>query len=223
MRWVSTVVNGVHRCQVPPEKVIGALYGWACERIYHELAGQYDAAAWLVSAGRWRHWQRMGWKAVRGPRVLELGSGPGHLLAEGQANGLHMVGLDASPEMVGLTRRRYGPGVTCVRGDGRQLPFADASFDTVMATFPAGYVLGDTTLHAVRRVLTDPGRLVMLGLWAHADPGGVEQWIPAFYGKPKQDALDRLAARVEQAGFAVTLREWRDGRVTVGGLVADVR
>ncbi len=223
MRWVPYLVNGTGPVGVPVRRAVAQVYAWACERIYHELAGAYDVAAWLTSAGQWRRWQRMAWREVRGPRVLELGSGPGHLLAEGAELGLAMTGLELSAEMVRLARRD-GSGGVCVRGDGRALPFGDESFDTVMATFPAGYALEAATLGECRRVLTPGvGRLVIVGLWVQVDLGGCERLLPFFYGRPRQDRLAELADRVAQAGFSVTLRAWRDGRATVGGLVAEAR
>ena len=48
--------------------------------LYHELAFTYDALAWLVSLGQWQAWGRTALDRVRGPRVLEVGHGPGHLL-----------------------------------------------------------------------------------------------------------------------------------------------
>ena len=107
-------------------------------------------------------------------------------------------------------------------GTGSNYRLPTAAFDTVLATFPAGYVLEESTLREARRVLTKEGRLVILGLWVQVDLGGLERLVPVFYGKPSQAALDRMTAQVTRAGFVVTLHTWRDGGATVGGLVADV-
>jgi ubiquinone/menaquinone biosynthesis C-methylase UbiE len=48
--------------------------------LYHQFAFTYDAVAWFVSLGQWQAWGQAALKRVRGPRVLEIGHGPGHLL-----------------------------------------------------------------------------------------------------------------------------------------------
>src|SRR5512139_2655394 len=74
--------------------------------LYYELAFTYDAVAWLVSLGQWQAWGRTVLKRVRGPRVLEIGHGPGHLLiALARSGHLQPVGIDLSPQMIRLARR----------------------------------------------------------------------------------------------------------------------
>jgi len=48
------------------------------------------------------------------------------------------------------------------RGLAQHLPFADQSFDTVIATFPAEYITDPLTLREVQRCLSDGGRFVVL-------------------------------------------------------------
>jgi ubiquinone/menaquinone biosynthesis C-methylase UbiE len=62
--------------------MIRSLYLWACERLYHELAPEYDLISRLVSAGAWPAWRRSVLPHLRGDRLLELGFGTGELLAE---------------------------------------------------------------------------------------------------------------------------------------------
>ncbi|HEX6385885.1 MAG TPA: methyltransferase domain-containing protein [Anaerolineae bacterium] len=133
--------------------------------LYNELAWTYDAVSWLVSFGEWRAWQRAALPFVAGGRVLELGHGTGHMLLALQAAGYEMVGLDVSPHMGRLARRRLlrgGMAALLVRGQGQALPFATASFDTVLATFPTDYIVDPVTLAAVHRVLRPGGRLVIV-------------------------------------------------------------
>ncbi len=73
---------------------------------------------------------------LRGP-VLDLGCGDGrHLVRLEDA-----VGLDLSAELLRAARRRTGgSGVKLVRGDLRDLPFADATCGSVLSLFTAfGY------------------------------------------------------------------------------------
>jgi SAM-dependent methyltransferase len=102
-------------------------------------------------------WKRIAEFAPR--RVLEVGPGPGEL-SERMANelGAEVVAIDISPRMVELTRER---GIEARVGDVQDLPFADATFDLVVA----GWVLFhppdlDRAVSEISRVLRPGGRLV---------------------------------------------------------------
>jgi SAM-dependent methyltransferase len=75
--------------------------------LYNELAWTYDAVSWLVSLGHWRQWQRAALPFVMGQRVLEIGHGPGHMLAALRAQGVNVIGLDLSPFMGQMARQRF--------------------------------------------------------------------------------------------------------------------
>ncbi len=96
---------------------------FAFQLLYNQLAFTYDTVAWLVSFGQWRAWGRTTLDRVRGPRVLELGHGPGHLLiALGRLGHLRPIGTDLSPHMIAQAQRRIKhaglsiPQVRCQRG-----------------------------------------------------------------------------------------------------------
>ena len=92
-------------------------------------------------------------------RVLEVGPGPGELSARIMAElGAEVVALDVSERMVELARER---GVDARVGDVQSLPFADASFDTVVAAWMLYHVPDvDRGLAEIARVLAPGGRLV---------------------------------------------------------------
>ena len=129
--------------------------------LYNPLAWLYDPISWVVSMGRWRDWQRAAIGELRGERVLDLACGTGNLLLDLSAAGYHPVGLDLSPFMIRLARRkllRNDIAVPLLRGHARQLPFADAAFDSVVCTFPANFVM----LDELARVLRPGGRAVIV-------------------------------------------------------------
>jgi len=150
------------------------LIRWLFHRLYHELAWSYDLIAWLVSAGHWQRWVEAAVPSLHG-RVLELGCGPGYL-QRALAERPDVVGIDSSPAML---RRAARFTRRLVQADARQLPFADASFDTVCATFPAEYILDPATHAEIRRVLAPNGQLVIVD--GGRIEGGYGRLIDAVY------------------------------------------
>jgi SAM-dependent methyltransferase len=154
------------------------LVRWAFARFYREFAWTYDTVAALVSGGHWPAWAQTALPYLEG-RVLELGCGTGNLqraLAR-RAPRPAPIGLDASPQMLALARRkveRAGLEARLVRADARALPFPSATFDSLVATFPSDYIVARATLAEARRVLRPSGRLVIV-LGARLAGGGLYQ------------------------------------------------
>lgn len=134
--------------------------------LYHGLAFTYDLVAWLVSFGKWNQWIEMILPYIEGRRTLELGHGPGHLLRILLMRGQFAVGLDESPQMGRLARRRLlRAGETLpklTRGLGQALPFPAETFDTIVATFPAEYIFEPHTISEAWRTLKNGSRMVVL-------------------------------------------------------------
>jgi ubiquinone/menaquinone biosynthesis C-methylase UbiE len=135
--------------------------------LYHQFAWLYDFVAAVVSLGHWNEWVRSILPYIQGPRVLELGYGPGHLQL-----GLHelcfqVFGLDESRQMsLHAARRLREKGIACnlMRGYAQSLSFPGNTFQTVAASFPSEYIFDPRTLTEIRRVLTPDGRLIILPL-----------------------------------------------------------
>jgi SAM-dependent methyltransferase len=92
-------------------------------------------------------------------RVLEVGGGPGELAQWMQQDCDASVSyLDISPRMVELAR---GRGLDAQQGDVEELPFGDATFDTVVAAWMLYHVPDlDRGLSEIARVLADEGALI---------------------------------------------------------------
>lgn len=134
--------------------------------LYNELAWLYDPVSWIASLGQWRAWQRTALAHLppEGP-VLEVGCGPGHLLADLAAAGHRPVGLDLSPAMLRLVRRRQqrtGRPAPLCRGQAEALPFAAGAFRAVLLTFPTPFVYDPAWIEQLTRVLAPGGRLVVV-------------------------------------------------------------
>lgn len=198
-----------------PLRLRPALGQRAFHLLYTRLAPTYDAVAWAVSFGQWREWGAAALPYLSGPRVLELGHGPGHMLAALAAHGYEAIGLDLSPQMGRLARRRR-PTSRLVRARAQASPFATASFDGVLATFPTAYITAPATVAAVYRSLRPGGRLVIV---PEARLGGprplraLVEWLYALTGQratTDEDPEARLrfwTAALDGPGFFVSLHE----------------
>jgi SAM-dependent methyltransferase len=135
------------------------LYLWICDRLYNELAFVYDDVAALLSAGRWRSWTLRAGEGLRG-RVVELGPGPGHLVAHLRRRGTPAVAIELSQAMAARAAEQAPGGIA--RGDGRRLPLQSASVDALVLTFPAPYVKEPAFWREAARVLRIGGRMRVL-------------------------------------------------------------
>lgn len=112
-----------------------------------------------------------------GARVLDVGCGSGTftgLLAE---RGYRASGLDISPKLVALARRKF-PRIDFHEGDAENLPFGHESFDGVLLSGLVHHFRDPRRLAAeVYRVLKPGGRFVAFDpnrmnpfMWLYRDP-----------------------------------------------------
>lgn len=190
-------------------------------RRYDRIAPVYDALEWVMELVFFRRWRRQLWDQVPAGRVLEVGVGTGknleHLRDEHQ-----VVGIDLSPNMLARAHRRaqeLGVAVELREADAEDLPFDDASFDAVVASFVfcsvPDPVLG---LREVRRVLKPTGKLVLLEHVVSPNPvlAKLMNWLDFLPLHIWGAHIDRdTAANVRAAGFPNVRVEARAARLVV--------
>jgi demethylmenaquinone methyltransferase / 2-methoxy-6-polyprenyl-1,4-benzoquinol methylase len=149
--------------------------------LFAPLPASYDRWSRLLSLGqdpRWRRYLVSRVEARPGDRVLDVATGTGAVAIEvARRWGCDVIGVDQSPEMLDVGRRRVAEAglsdrIDLVEGRAEALPFDDASFDAVTFTYLLRYV-GDpaATLRELARVVRPGGRVAMLefglprGVW----------------------------------------------------------
>jgi len=211
---------------------LGRFYVWATYRLYDELAWTYDAVSWLVSLGHWSEWRLSALDHIAPKRVLEIGFGTGDLLLEMAARDLEPVGLDESPAMQRVTARklqRRGITVPRVRGIAQSLPFADQSFDSIVCTFPAGYILDAATFREAARVLCPPdpalgkagGCLVVVGIVVETSTPVWQRVMQVLFGTRAGAVRERFFTLAEAAGLRARAVEQQRGMLRVPVFVAE--
>jgi ubiquinone/menaquinone biosynthesis methyltransferase len=136
-------------------------------RLFATIADRYDFITRFLSFGRDAAWKRrmIAMAAiVPGERVLDLACGTGDLAFLSAACGGRVTGLDVTPRMIDLARRKSGaPPATWIVGDMGALPVAASSFDVVTT----GYGLRNVpdlpaAIAEISRVLAPGGRFYSL-------------------------------------------------------------
>ncbi|HEY7848682.1 MAG TPA: class I SAM-dependent methyltransferase [Ktedonobacterales bacterium] len=149
------------------EGVRARVVGFLFELLYRSRT-LYWLASTFPFAGQWRVWQRLALPRLRGEDVLEVGCGIGGLLADMVERGYRCQAIDRSPQMVAATRRELrrrrlgGDGQIVRQASVQALPFAAASFDNVVSTFPTEYIADLGALREMHRVLRPGGRLIVV-------------------------------------------------------------
>ncbi|MEJ5977324.1 metalloregulator ArsR/SmtB family transcription factor [Novosphingobium sp. PS1R-30] len=104
--------------------------------------------------------------------LLDIGTGTGRMAELFAPRASHVTGLDKSPEMLRIARARLqnipAEQVSLVQGEFAALPFADASFDTVLFHQVLHYALEpEGALAEAARVARPGGRIAVVDFAAH--------------------------------------------------------
>jgi SAM-dependent methyltransferase len=95
----------------------------------------YDrAAGWLLGSFYSGVADDVAATAGPGARVLDVGTGPGHLIDRLLDRGLRVSGIDLDPAMIDRASRRLAGRADLTVADVAALPYPDASFDAVVTT-----------------------------------------------------------------------------------------
>ncbi len=176
--------------------------------LYHHFAFTYDLVAAFVSFGQWKNWVFEILPHIKGTRILELGHGPGHLQRELTSRGWIAFGLDESRQMGRLAAKRLDGKHHLARGLAQRLPFANESFDCVVATFPTEYIFNPQTLTSIKRALRPNGRLVVLPVTFPQN--GFLKWLYKVTGESPAALDELLQERLRQpfinAGFTTEMK-----------------
>jgi ubiquinone/menaquinone biosynthesis C-methylase UbiE len=164
------------------------LVRWGLNQLYTRFAFAYDWVSVVVSRGEWSAWTGAAIPFLRGRRILEIAFGTGNLHLDLYGAGYTPTGVDLSPEMHALTQKKFraqdGALPRLVRSRVQYLPFPDASFSSLVMTFPPGFV---RDLDAMRE------------MWRVLEPRGVLVWVDAPQLHPRD-----LWSRFLQWFFVVT-------------------
>lgn len=136
--------------------------------LYNELAFTYDWVSRFVSLGQWKCWQRSVFEFIGDQPnglILEIAHGTGDLQLDLHTHGLTAIGVDLSPRMGTIARRKLkqaGTKPQLARCHAQRLPFVDGQFEVVVCTFPTPFIFEPDTLREIRRVLRDDGQAVIV-------------------------------------------------------------
>jgi len=106
--------------------------------------------------------------ARQGMRVLDLCCGQGTASVALLERGCAVTGLDFSPAMLDLARKRAS-GAELIEGDAEELPFEDGSFDAIVSNFGICHIPNQPrALLEIKRVLKPAGFFAMTN-WCGPD------------------------------------------------------
>ena len=98
--------------------------------------------------------------------ILDVGCGPGYVSAAAAERGAAPIGLDFSGEMIGIAKQMF-PQIEFREGDAQKLPFADNSFDRVLANFALLHLAEPERACAEACRVLKPGGRFGFTTWAH--------------------------------------------------------
>lgn len=158
-------------CDDPAQKAGVDKSAARVQKMFGEIAPQYDRMNHLLSMNVDRWWRRVAVRTLRpkaGDQILDVCTGTGDLALafHKHLNGKATVtGTDFCPEMLEIARKKVPAGseIEFTQADTQHLPFADNSFDIVTVAFGLRNVEDtDEGLRELARVCKPGGRVGIL-------------------------------------------------------------
>ncbi len=178
------------------------------ERMFDEIAENYDALNLTLSMGIDRKWRKKGLNSLKEAapqRLLDVATGTGDLALEAHRvlRPKEIVGVDLSEEMMKIAAGKVdkaglGGSIRFEKQDCCSLGFADESFDAVTVAFGIrNFENLGKGLREILRVLRPGGSLMILELSTPANP--VLKRLYKIYSRLVIPALGRLMSKSERA------------------------
>jgi demethylmenaquinone methyltransferase/2-methoxy-6-polyprenyl-1,4-benzoquinol methylase len=129
--------------------------------LFAPLGPTYDRVGAALSLGQDPRWRRfLVSRLPRGGHVLDVATGTGLVAAELLRQGFKVTGVDLSPEMLAVARRRFGDQVELIQASAEALPLASASVDHLTVAYPLRYVTDPAATLAELARVVGPGGVV---------------------------------------------------------------
>jgi demethylmenaquinone methyltransferase/2-methoxy-6-polyprenyl-1,4-benzoquinol methylase len=176
--------------------------------LFDGLPGKYDLLAEVLSFGQNRRWRHAMVEAAlriapKSRLVLDVATGTaGVALAWVRRSPVDVVGVDLTEAMLRRGQQRIAERgaqdrIRLTAGRAEQLPFPDATFDSLTFTYLLRYVADPAaTLHELARVVRPGGAIASLEFAVPEHPA----WHAAWRGYTR--------AVLPAAGYATGGREW---------------
>jgi len=133
------------------------------------ISGDFGQIAKFLATEAEDFINRLGLKP--GSKVLDVACGTGNLALPDARTGANVTGVDIAPNLVEQARAnaaREGLQAQFDEGDAEALPYADASFDTVVTMYGAMFAPRPELVAAELLRVTKPGGRIAMGNWTPA-------------------------------------------------------
>jgi ubiquinone/menaquinone biosynthesis C-methylase UbiE len=178
-------------------------YSAEFDAFYSRFSHAYDHLVKLLPV--WRRWLDSALPLIKGPRVLEIGTGTGYLLTRYAAD-FDAYGVDTNADLLAIAQenlRQAGLRAKLQRAGVEALPYPAKFFDTVLSTMAfTGFPDGNQALSEMTRVLKLDGRLVLVDVSLPVD-GNLLGTAVARAFEASGDILRDMAALLGRFGFQV--------------------
>lgn len=150
---------------------------------FGSIAEKYDFLNHLLSLGQDYYWRRMMFRALapeEGDLILDLATGTGDSAGAVVRKGVRVVGIDISPEMLRLAKKKIPGGLySVVAGSVYELPVKSGTFSGGTCAFGIRNMHETASaLKEIHRVMKKGGRMVFLEF---SMPEGIFRGPYSFY------------------------------------------